>query len=162
MAFRITARFDGLEPLIRKLSVFRASTRRKVLRSAMRKSASVVNKAAKARAPQGPPLPGQLKRSLGVKVKAYRSGIVIGIVEPRPGFRVLVPRSAGNLVAVKPHNPRIIAHLVEHGTTSRRQKGGRYTGAARPKPFLAPALQSSSGRIVGIFMEEIAKEMAKL
>lgn len=154
----------GLEPLIKNMAALRKSARRKVLRNGMRKSTSVVNKAGKARATVGPPVPGQLKRSLGVKVKVYRSGVVIGIVEPRAGFRVPYPAGgSGGLVALKYHNPRAIAHLVERGTRQRWQKTtGRYTGAAKAKPFLEPALRVSEGRIMGIFMEELAKELAKL
>src|ERR1044071_9487651 len=89
MAFRVEAKIEGLEPLIKSMANMRKGLRNKVLRSAMRRSASIVNKAAKGAAPVCET--GQLKRSLGVKVKVSPSGVVVGAVEPRPGFRVPVP-----------------------------------------------------------------------
>lgn len=144
----------------------KASKVRKVLRSAMRKGASVVNKASKATAPVRT---GSLKRSLGVKVKAYPSGVIIGVVEPRKGNPKKPPKRGTN---VKNIDPRFYAHLVEFGTKPHSvQKGasvrkkigtGKMHPGARPKPFLFPGFNQNKERIVGIFGEEIDKELARL
>lgn len=121
----------------------------------MRKGTSVVNKTAKAIVTKG--ATRQLWRSLGVKVIVYPSGIVIGIVEPRSGFRVLVRVTRSGRAYY--HNPRLIAHLVEGGTKARWQKGGRYTGAAVAKMFMQPALTVNEDKILAIFGDEIEKAL---
>jgi len=174
MAFRIQAEIRGLSQLVRQLDGLKKSMRTKTLRSATRKSMSVINKTAKANVTKG--ATGQLKRSLGVNVKVYPSGVVFGVVEPRPGFRVV--KSIGGLSAglakavgvsrgrnsarTRYHDPRNIAHLVEKGTRPRRQKGGRYTGQAPAQPFLYPALTTNEQRIIEIFGDEIAKALTEV
>lgn len=163
MGFRIQAEFKGLAPLVKQLAGVRKSLRTKTIRSAMRKSASVVNKTAKGNVSgQGIGNTGTLKKSLGVKVKVYPSGIVIGVVEPRAGFRIPIPRGKrGGLVGIKYHDPRKIAHLVEGGTVLRKNKRGANRGMMRARPFLMPALAVSEGRIEAIFSEEIDKALAE-
>lgn len=160
MSFRIQAEFKGLAPLVRQLDGAKKSLRTKTVRSAMRKSVSVVNKQAKTNVVgQGIGDTGQLKRSLGVKVKVYPSGIVVGVVEPRGGFRVPTRSSRGAIRGY--HDPRRIAHLVERGTALRKNKRGQNRGAMRARPFLLPALAVSEGRIEKIFAEEIGKALAE-
>lgn len=162
MGFRIKAEIKGLAPLVSQLAGVRKGLRTKTLRSAMRKSVSVVNKTGKVNlAGQGVGQTGQTKRSLGVAVKVYPSGIVIGVVEPRKGFRVPVPSRKGGLVAVRYHDPRKVAHLIERGTKLRTNKRGANRGMMRARPFLGPALAMSEGRIEAIFSEEIDKALAQ-
>lgn len=162
MGFRIQAEFKGLAPLVKQLDGMKKGLRNKTLRSAMRKSASVVNKQAKTNVTaQGIGYTGQLKKSLGVKVKVYPSGVVIGVVEPRAGFRIAIRgRSRAGLKAIRFHDPRKIAHLVEGGTVVRTNKAGANRGLMRARPFLLPALAMSEGRIEEIFAEEIDKALA--
>lgn len=166
MGWRVAARFDGLEQFADRLKLLKATLQKRVLRSAMRKSASVVNKAAKANAPKRT---GQLRRSLGVKVKAYPSGVVIGVVEPRAGFRVPAGNTNGKPKFI---DPRFYAHLVEGGvkphavgkgsSLRKRSQGGKLHPGAPAQPFLRPAFESNTARIVEIFGDEIDQALAKL
>lgn len=106
---------------------------------------------------------GQLRKALGRRVRTYRqSRVVVGIVGPRKGFRVLV-----NGVPIDPSN---YAHLVEFGRAavkagSKKTRQGKQVdtgravlssqstavppdqpdvfgpevGPAAPRPFLRPA-----------------------
>ncbi len=156
MPFAIKTKIEGLEDLVKRLRTVRPALAKRYLRSAMRGSASIVNKAAKQAVAVGET--GQLKRSLGAKVKVYPSGIVLGVVEPRSGFRVALPASKrSGLVKVRYHNPRAIAHLVERGTKTRLKRG-----QMPAKPFLEPAFSANEGKIVQIFSEEIEKALESL
>src|SRR5579864_477519 len=80
----VFAQLDALESKLRKQS----------LRKAVNAGSSIVLKAVKRRAPVevgggslGRARAGLLKKSLGRKVKAYKSGVVVGIVGARKGFR---------------------------------------------------------------------------
>lgn len=154
---RIQASFRGFVPYIAQLRGLRKGLRTKTARSAMRKSVSLVNKTAKSLARRGKTR--QLWRSLGVKVRVYPSGIVIGIVEPRVGFRVVLRVTKKGRTYY--HDPRNIAHLVEGGTVARWQKKGRYTGAAQPHQFMQPALTRNEGPIERVFASEVEKALAE-
>lgn len=166
MAFRVEAKIDGIDGLVAKLKDLRASLQRKVLRSAMRKSASVINKSAKGMAPRRT---GQLRRSLGVAVKAYPSGVVIGVVEPRAGFKIQIPAANGRMKNI---DPRYYAHLVEKGTKPhavgkgsrtrgrKASQAGRLHPGAKAQPFLLPAFTMNQARVIAIFEEEIEKALA--
>lgn len=175
MAFRIEAKVEGLGPFLKKLSELRDSLQKRILRSAMRRAASMVNKSAKAASPQDQ---GWLRMSLGVAVKVYPGGVVIGVVEPRSGFvrkRGQSKKSLssfGKKLTTQNRRPQNYAHLVERGARAHFigkgsnvgkgvRKGTMHPGA-KPKPFLGPAFRSNQGRIVDLFGEELDKALAKL
>lgn len=172
MAFAIRAEIDGLPKLIRQLEGLRKGVRNKILRPAMRKSVSIVNKAAKGLVQTNGT--GQLKRSLGVKVFIGRGGAMIGIVGPRPGYRTTTKTSdrralrdfagfkvRGGYKGPTWHDPRFVAHFVERGTRPRFNKRGAFRGVVTAKPFLGVSLVANETRIEGIFAEEIDKALAE-
>lgn len=151
MGFQIRGTLTGLEAVTKAMMKLRGPVRRKVMRAGMRKLTSLMNKTAKGLAPVRT---GQLKRSLGVKVKIYPSGIVFGAVEPRGGFKTMVDG--------KPVNPVKYAHLAERGTKARALKSGKSVGAAPAQPFMQPAFDRNQNRAPELFGAELDKELAKL
>lgn len=124
----ISVRVEGAKELERMLAGWKPSARRRIVRPGVRKAASIVSKAAKARAPVGS---GLLKKSIGVKMRTYRDGTVVGVVGPRHGFKRAVSGSGrsrtivtkknvsefhNSLVRVRAQNPVKYAHLVHGGT----------------------------------------------
>jgi HK97 gp10 family phage protein len=192
MGLRVQAKFEGVEQLVRQLGEMRRGMRTKALRPAMRKSASLVNKAAKANIKaHGAKDTGQLKKSIGVKVKVYPSGVVIGVVEPRAGFRIAVVGTGRQGGKARYVDPRYYAHLVEggvrphslaSGTRLERGLGRLGLGGLRrlirsvraavqgsamhpgvpARPFLGPALAVSIPAIEAIFAEAVEKALAEV
>jgi HK97 gp10 family phage protein len=85
---------------------------------------------------------GMLRRSIGWRVIAYRrSGIVVGMIGPRTGFRTTrqgrVRTALGKRYKATGINPTRYSHLVEFGTHR-----------SRAKPFLRPAWDAGRGRAV--------------
>lgn len=118
MAFTIKAKMEGLDDLIKDLRGAPKLLRRR-LRSAMKKSMTVICDAAIQNVQTHGT--GALKQSLGIKVRAYASGVVVGIVEPGKGFVVGVPPKTGTRGGQgTQYYPQRIAHLVEKGTKQRR------------------------------------------
>lgn len=146
MSFAIRGKIGGLGDVFRKLDGVKNALRNRILRAAVGDGMKVVLDAAKAGAPRDS---GLLRRSLGRRVKVYRnSGVVVGIVGPRTGFKEAVATKRGRTVT---RNATKYAHLVELGT--RRM-------AARP--FLGPAWGSSARAAAAAIAERIALEVAKL
>lgn len=117
---------DGDKALMRKLAALaKPSSVRRVMRPSIRAGCSIVNKAAKARAPKRT---GALKKSIGVKIKSMRNGTIWGGVGPRLGYEVTMPD--GSI-----HDPAMVGHMVELG------HGGPNPAPAHP--FLRPALDAN-------------------
>lgn len=162
MAFRIQAKLTGLDEFQRVLKTLPGSVQKRVLHPGMRKATSIVNKSAKAGAPRRS---GQLYRSLGAKVKTYPSGVTVGVVEPRPGFKI-AGKGGKNI------DPRRYAHLVERGvkahavgkgsSVKKKSQSGKMHPGARAQPFLMPAFTMNQTRIVAAFEDELEKMLAKL
>ncbi|QNN24337.1 hypothetical protein HED60_19355 [Planctomycetales bacterium ZRK34] len=77
---------------------------------------------------------GQLRRSIGVKTKAYtRNETVVGVIGPRSGFATVDDN--GNRI-----DPNKYAHLVELG------HGG--PKPAPPHPFLRPAFEANKNNAI--------------
>lgn len=151
------ATLQGVDEEIARLAGLTGAKQRRVVRSGMRKIASVINKDVKRRLPVG--RTKQTRKSIGVVVKSYPSGITIAVVEPRAGYKVLVriTRSGRRVM----HDPRRILHLIERGTAVRVRKSGGSTGASPAKPSFGPALSANATRAVEIMGAEVDKELAK-
>lgn len=151
MSFRVEFKVPGLAKEVARLRNLKAALRRRVIRSAVRKSVSVVNKLAKAGVKVRY---GLLRRALGVRVKVYPSGVVIGVVNARPGHRQQIGK--------RTHDPRFYAHLVERGAKPHGYKTRRGTHrGAKAQPFLAPAIAAGTPRIQQIFTDEINAALSK-
>lgn len=166
MVFSIKASVS-IGPAMARLSGLKMGRRNAILRTAATKASRLVAKTAKAKLAgirkaqkkQGMVRTGLLQKSIGAKVKAFSSGVVVGIVGPRKGFKQQVGvRTKGGTKSKKGdpvyHDPAHIAHLVELGH-----------GGPRPAPaypFLRPAFEENRDRIKEIYIDEINAGMRKL
>jgi HK97 gp10 family phage protein len=142
-SFRIKGELD-IKPLLAELDNVDRKVRRHALKTGVTKASRIVAKAAKQTAPVGET--GQLKRSIGQKVKVYSGrGVIVGIIGPRKGFRIVVDG--------KPVDPIHYARLVEFG------HGGPAPAPARP--FLRTAWTQSRQAIMAVMAAEVQKALAK-
>ena len=171
----------GLEDVIRRLASLDKKAARKALRAGINEVTKLVLKEAKALVPRRT---GQLRRSLGRKVKTYKGGgLVYGVVKPRAGvkvkgvwtpkFRKQFPGTGKFDKATKAFgagfvDPVKYAHLVEYGrvaVTVKRAKvlagqgrvWGRRVRAMAPRPFMRPAWEkyrAASPGIIAGFVHE--------
>lgn len=96
----------GGRAMIRRLEQLPNRIQRKVARQAVSAALTPLNKEIKRQTPQET---GQLKRSIGKKIKTYRNnGVIWGAVGVRSGFRKVIDG--------KPRDPRRYAHVVEART----------------------------------------------
>lgn len=169
--FRIKTRIVGLEDVIRNLNTLEKRIRKKLLRAGTTAMGRIVAKQAKANL-KGVRRTGQLKKSIGSKVKTYSNGAVVAIVGPRRGFKtkhtvkpgddVFYTAKDGTLrkfAAVHPQeipvDPVHYAHLIELGTEH-----------SKAMPFLRPALDQTRAQCIEKFRQVVAdglaREVAKL
>lgn len=122
MTWGVKVELLGANQVRSLLTGWKPSTQRRMIRPAVTKGARIISRATKREAPKES---GLLKKSIGTKVKTYKSGVVVGIIGPRKGFRrpVIVSRAtkkgerkgtAG--VRVVYRDPAKYAHLVHGGT----------------------------------------------
>lgn len=135
----------GHEQLMRQLHALPARLQRRVIRPAVRAAVRPVVQAARAAVPRRS---GQLRRSLGARVKTYAArNVVWAGVGVRQGFGAT---HEGRRV-----NPRYYAHLVEQGVRGRSR--GSYAG----RQFLSRALEGSRAKITGTLVARITDGLAK-
>lgn len=96
---------------------------------------------------------GNLKASVGFRVKAYRKGAIVGVIGPRNGFKT-VDRQGRTRIATK------YAHLVEFGHVA---PNGMHVAA---KPFMRPAFAAKRQQVardLGVLLgKKIDIEAARL
>jgi HK97 gp10 family phage protein len=160
-AATVKATIQGMEELSKLLKLLPGRVQKKVLRKAIVAASSPIVKQARANAPVRF---GFLKRSVGRKVKTYRTGNVVAVIGAK--------RGSGN----SRHEPANYSHLVERGTRPHQiSKGavidkvltaGKPHPGAKPKPFLKPAFDAnvqSSTKIAGnVLAAGIEAEARKL
>lgn len=147
-----------------------AEVDRKAARKAIRQGINEASKLVLADAKAGVPVrSGQLRKSLGRKVRATKDGKVIyGVIKPRAGAWVkdqpgLVGRRKGGKVFVNKWrvkykgrviNPVKYAHLVEYGHKMVGHKPGKkVVGFVAPRPFLRPAWERNRQRVTGLILK---------
>jgi HK97 gp10 family phage protein len=148
---------SSLEDTIRRLKDVDRKAARKAIRKGINEITKLILAAARAGVPQRT---GQLRRSLGRKVRSTKDGSgIYGVVKPRSGVRVKGQwvakfrkdfTGSKNFPNIGMVDPVKYAHLVEHGRASvtRKRKrvlagGGVVWGtrvrAVAPRPFMRPA-----------------------
>lgn len=166
MGFVIRGRVGGLEETIKRLDGLKRRVKNTILRKAMRRATAIVLKAARGNCPKDT---GLLRKSLGSKVKAYRqSGVVVGLVGPRKGFKQEVTRKGGGKMQADPVR---YAHLVEFGrkevTTTKTVLSdgttvfGRSVRMVPPRPFLRPAWDQNKAAVREVIANTVAEELTK-
>lgn len=114
----VEAKILGVPEVLAQLETLKRTARNKHVRKGVNDGTKLLLKVIKAKCPQET---GLLKKSLGRKVKAYKSAIV-GLVGPRRGFKREV--RVGNRTEIR--DPAKYAHLAE-----------------RERPFMRPALSEA-------------------
>lgn len=157
-----------IKDLLRKLDKLSARMRGTILRKAITKAGQVVHKAEKATVATDTSL---LKKSLGTKVKIYRSGgVAVVMIGPRTGFTTSgrgknkrkVQTKLGAQFDAAGRKPTHYAHLVEKGTKVRiSKKTDKSSGRMPAKPFVKPALLRSRAAVQHALQSTIAAELAK-
>lgn len=162
--FRIDS--QAIKALANRLAQVDRKIARKALQDGINEATKDVLASAKSLVPRRS---GQLRKSLGRKVKSYRGGaVVVGIVGPRKGFRV---EYRGKMI-----DPAKYAHLVEYGrrevvvkkkkVLSSGSAGvgglpgqgvifGKRVRSVAPRPFLRPAWEQNKQRVVGIILKHL-------
>lgn len=172
MPFQVSAKIEGLEPLIKSLQALEKKAAKKILKDAVNEGSKLILKAAKANVPTGPT--GLLKKSLGRKVKVYRNtGKVVAIIGPRSGFKQT--KQGKQLTALGKKfkdagaNPVHYAHLVEFGRHAVSPQDAKVLAiafpdavafrpsaeAVPPHPFMRPALDSTQSAVRGVIEQKI-------
>jgi HK97 gp10 family phage protein len=131
---------EGDVRLRRKLERLETKSQKKIVRPAVNAALTPINKAAKRKASVET---GLLKKSIGKKVKTYRSGTVWGGVGPRTGFKTQMEDG-------RFRNPVKYAHLVELGT--------RHSPA---RPFLRPALDEQRPHALAVLAAKVRAGIEK-
>lgn len=157
MSMTMRATVEGIPDLSRKLDSLGTKIRRKVLRTTCQKAGTAMVKEAKARVPKRLKgfhdyAGGQLKKSLGQKVKSY-SGAAVTIAGPRDGFRIQVgTRTKGKRKGEPIYvDPRKYAHLVNNGTRH-----------SAPIPFVGQATLNVGGKqAAATLASEVEKAIAE-
>ncbi len=130
----------GVEDTIKELKAIDHKMANKYARRAVSKATGIVLKASKGKVLVQTKV---LKKSLGRKTKTYRnSGVSVGVVGPRAGYRQTVQVRGRKMV----RDPRKYAHLVETG-----HKG--FTGTK----FLKRSLRQSEAQCEVAMVGELRK-----
>jgi len=162
MASDFSINLLGEKQLLRKLDRLSDKIGRRVLAKAMRAASRPVIKAARANVPTDS---GNLKKSLGVRLKFYRgSGTEVAIVGPRiRGQRTTTIKSGAN--AGKERVTKGLygrhGHLVEFGTQARYTKTGKFTGIMPANPFMRRAWDSMHKAAERAGIDKLKKEVEK-
>lgn len=146
-------RINGGEAIERAFKILPSRIQKRVLRAAIAAAASPVNKAAKGFAPVET---RALKRSIGIKVKTYKSGAIVAVVGVRRGDkyqsfdkqgRLRIPAFYQHLVhgGTKPHplNKGVTLRDIARG---KARKVTRMHPGAKANPFLEKAWNASKAQ----------------
>ena len=162
---RVSVHVSGIADIAAAFKGVKEGVKNRVVKTAMRGLASRANKRAKAGVAKGPT--GQLKRSIGIKYRSYRSkGIWVFLIGPRRGYRTIGKDG-------RPVNPIHYAHLVERGRAAirpikktvlaNRAAGvvfGRRVAPVAARPFMSPALQDMQLAAPGHLRSQIPRLLA--
>ncbi len=157
----LSAKAVGFRQVEKQLTKVLPKTAKKALKSGVGKGSRLLAKRAKGRVNKGHGgVPGLLKKSIGQRVKVYKSSEVVGVIGPRKGFLHIL--AGGERV-----DPAKYGHIEESGrkvVIARRKKVlsdgksvfGKSVPAYRGRPFLKPTLDQDGGAAQG----EVAKGIA--
>jgi len=150
MALRLSAKAIGLDRVKKQLRGLPKVIRNRALRTGFRKIGQLLAKDLKRTLPgKGGQRTGLMKKSVGLKVKLYRtSGNIFVAVGPRGGFSQVVGTTRKGVPRI--HNPARVFHLVDRGSQ-------RITA----RNYLQTVLSRNRARLPPILFEEVKKVVAK-
>lgn len=140
-------RLTGVKEIDAVLKGLPKEVNNKLLTTAHTNAAKHTVTKAKLLAPEGPT--GNLVDSIGTQATGIKSQRALGETHtgPRRG------RGKGQR--------GFAGHLVEYGTKTRKTKRGANRGKMTAKPFMAPAWESTKGKVEGSINEELGKALLK-
>jgi HK97 gp10 family phage protein len=151
----IEVHIAGLEDQLRKVDLLKKGLRTRLLRRSLGRAAKPILERARELVPEET---GLTRRALGVKVKAYPSGVIAAIIGPRTGYRQLVYWSPSEHKYVlqgsgvgRERDPATIAHLAEFGSVHEKAR-----------PFMRPALDEKGGDSAAILRDEVDEALREL
>lgn len=154
-------KLDGYAETARLLSELPKRVRKTAARKGVTAGSAPIVKAAKAKAPVETRM---LKRSMGRKVKAYRSGNAVAVIGARKGIAATAKQAGRDARAAK-RVPANYLHLVTGGTKAHKV-GKRSHPGARANNFLKAAYvgqQWTAARLVKDTIAAVVRaEAAKL
>ena len=183
MGWKIRGNLTGVQSMVDNLYWLNLTMRSRTLKRAVTVGSGIVKTAAKQNLKaQNSIETKQLTRSLGIKVKVYKSANVVAVIGPRKGFKIVAIRPSSWSKKPQPIDPVKYAHLVEGGTRPHAlgkgsklprydkngkliragtyQTGIRHPGARR-KPFLEPAFYSNRGAIIAAMTAAIQEGISR-
>lgn len=151
MAFTVRAEevIEGADELIAALRRVAPALQKRYLKKAQNENGKQLLRLVKGRTPKRS---GQLKRSLGRKVKVYReSGVVVALVGARQGFRIQGGIRTRGRKKGQPHfiNPTKYLHLVELGTTHSQARRMINSSLAEMRSAIKANLTEAMQRALG-------------
>lgn len=158
----------GLKEAAANLRNVRQGVRNQILRPAVNESLKATEKAVRQEVPDES---GTLKRAIGRKVKAYRNGIVVGLVGARTGFARTVTRADGSTLV---EDPAKILHLIEFGrgeivtlaakvlSAGKSVSYGTHVAAVAPKAPLATAWAATKEGAAETLAQRVQKGIAAM
>ena len=146
--FLIRGELTGLRDALNSLKAVKRSAGSRILRKGLAAASKPMLDTARRLVPRRT---GLLRKSLGRKIKTYRStGTVVVMIGPRTGFKRVV-RVKGRRTFQR-NDPTHYAHLVERGTVH-----------SRATPFLRPAFDQHKAAgeetVARVIREELAKAL---
>jgi len=91
---------------------------------------------------------GALYRSIGFAIRQYKSGVTLGVIGPRHGFRTTLPDGTTA-------DPTKYAHLVEYGHAVK----GDASAWVKERPFMRPAFDSTSPQMIKIISKLLGQKI---
>jgi hypothetical protein len=162
-------RVNGDKELIEALKKFPGKLSGQVLRRAGQKAATPVAKAARKLVK---PISPTIAKSIGTKVKVYKSGHLFVAVGPKaepPKSRKVVEHPVTEEKVRRVHDPRFTAHLVHGGTKPHKivikktdpNRTLNHPGVSE-FPFLTKALEQEKALGDQIYLQELRDGIAKI
>lgn len=162
-------RVTGDKELIAALRKFPSKLAGRVLRRAGAKAATPVAKAARKIVK---PISPTIAKSIGSKVKVYKSGNLFVAVGPRadaPKSRKTVEHPLTEEKTRRLHNPVYTAHLVHGGTKPHQIVIKKATPprtlnhpGVKPTPYLNEGLEAQRAAVEQIYVTELRKGIAQI
>lgn len=157
MADEVLIRLDGVDELVRVLRAAPDKIRKRAVRAALRKAATVIRNDARARAPVLQSIipyrkPGTVKRRISVRTSKFArqagdEGVFIGV---RPLRGKADTRRYGKASAKNPNDP-FYWRFLEFGTRK-----------MTARPFLGPAARAKGAEAIQTFLRETVPQIQKL
>lgn len=140
MSDGFSVKVSGVAEIQRRMQDQVPKVEKRVVSAGLRAAARPVVTRARSLVPRDT---GQLRKSIGVKVKRYRGAVWVGI-GPRAGYKI---RTADG----RSLNPTQYAHLVERGTVHQRAQ-----------PFLRPAIDATKSEQMRAFIAKAREQFSRI